>query len=74
MHGTHGGLSIWFFIGLLLTSYGLIIGATGLHEVASPPSHPVVLSNVHASVWWGAILLATGLIYFIRFFPKKRKP
>jgi hypothetical protein len=74
MHGTHGGLSIWFFIGLLLTSYGLIIGWTGLYEVASPPDHPPVLANLHASVWWGAILLVIGLVYFIRFFPKKRKP
>ncbi|MBV9302718.1 MAG: hypothetical protein JOY62_10595 [Acidobacteriaceae bacterium] len=72
MHGTHGSLSIWFFIGLLLTIYGLLITGTGLYELTSPPEHAVVLANLHAPVWWGATLLAVGLFYFIRFFPRKR--
>ena len=71
MHGAHGSLSIWFFIGLLLTAYGLLITATGIYELSSPPAHPVVLANLHAPVWWGATLLAIGLFYFIRFFPRK---
>ena len=71
MHGTHGSLSIWFFIGVLLTAYGLLITGTGLHELSSPPEHPVVLENLHAPIWWGATLLAIGLFYFIRFFPRK---
>ena len=70
MHG-HGSLSIWFFIGVLLTAYGAIITATGLYELVSPPANPPVLANLHASLWWGAVLLAIGLVYLIRFFPKK---
>ncbi len=72
MHDGHGRLSIWFFIGVLLTLYGVIILATGLYEIASPPAHPVVLYQLHASVWWGALLLVIGLIYLIRFFPKEQ--
>jgi hypothetical protein len=71
MHNTHGSLSIWFFIGALLTAYGLLITGTGLYELASPPEHPVVLANLHAPIWWGAVLLVIGLFYFIRFFPRK---
>jgi hypothetical protein len=70
MHGP-GFISIWFFIGLLLTVYGVIIFATGLYELSNPPAHAVVLSNLHAGVWWGAVLLIIGLVYFIRFFPRK---
>ncbi|HZQ52306.1 MAG TPA: hypothetical protein VFB14_08925 [Bryobacteraceae bacterium] len=70
MHGP-GFISIWFFIGLLLTVYGVIIFATGLYELSNPPAHAVVLSNLHAGVWWGAVLLVIGLFYFIRFFPRK---
>ncbi len=70
MHGP-GFLSIWFFIGLLLTAYGLLITATGLYELASPPERLPVLANLHASIWWGAVLLVIGLIYLIRFFPRK---
>jgi hypothetical protein len=71
MHNTHGSLSIWFFIGVLLTAYGVLITGTGLYELASPPESPVVLANLHAPIWWGAILLVIGLFYLIRFFPRK---
>ena len=70
MHG-HGSLSIWFFIGMLLTAYGVLITATGLIELSSPLSNPPVLANLHASIWWGAVLLIIGLVYLVRFFPKK---
>ncbi len=72
MPGSHGSLSIWFFIGLLLTIYGALITGTGLYELTSPPQHPVVLANLHAPIWWGAVLLVIGLFYFIRFFPRKQ--
>jgi len=70
MHGP-GFISIWFFIGMLLTAYGLLITATGLYELWSPPANPPVLYSLHASIWWGFVLLVIGLIYFIKFFPKK---
>lgn len=70
MHGK-GALSIWFFIGILLTVYGVLITATGLIELSSPPANPPVLANLHASIWWGAVLLIIGLVYLIRFYPKK---
>jgi hypothetical protein len=70
MHG-HGSLSIWFFIGVLLTIYGILILGSGLYHYSSPPPN-VVLSHLHAPVWWGAFLLVLGLIYFIRFFPKRQ--
>ncbi|HSU60035.1 MAG TPA: hypothetical protein VLI55_12035 [Bryobacteraceae bacterium] len=72
MSGGHGSLSIWFFIGVLLTAYGVIITATGIYELSSPPGHPPVLASMHASIWWGALLLFIGLVYFIRFFPRKK--
>lgn len=65
-------ISIWFFIGVLLTAYGVLITASGLYELASPPVHPVVLANLHAGIWWGAVLLVIGLVYTIRFFPRKQ--
>ncbi|MDQ2841915.1 MAG: hypothetical protein M3Y72_12935 [Acidobacteriota bacterium] len=70
MHGS-GFISIWFFIGVLLTVYGVLITGSGIYDYFSPPVHQVVLANLHAGIWWGAVLLAIGLIYTIKFFPKK---
>jgi hypothetical protein len=67
-----GSLSIWFFIGVLLTAYGALILGAGLHELISPPQYPAVLANLHAGIGWGAVLLILGLIYFIRFYPKRK--
>jgi hypothetical protein len=71
MHGP-GFISIWFFIGVLLSAYGVIITATGFYELISPPADSPVLANLHASIWWGAALLIIGLIYLVRFFPRKQ--
>jgi len=67
----HGSLSIWFFIGVLLTCYGVLITGAGIYELYVPPAHPPVLANLHTGIWWGAILLVIGLFYFIKFYPKK---
>lgn len=68
----HGSLSIWFFIGILLTCYGVLILGAGIYEFFVPPLHStVVLANLHFGIWWGAILLVIGLVYFFKFYPKK---
>jgi hypothetical protein len=62
-------ISIWFFIGVLLTVYGVMILGYGLWELISGHTANVVLANLHAPVWWGAIMLALGLFYGVRFRP-----
>jgi len=64
-------ISIWFFIGLILTVYGLLILGAGIYDVINPLKHPVVLSHLHAGVWWGALLVVLGVLYIIKFKPKK---
>jgi hypothetical protein len=66
MHSS--GLSIWFFIGVLLTIYGSMILGYGLYELTLPQ---MAVANYHASVWWGALLLAVGLFYGVRFRPRR---
>jgi len=65
-------ISIWFFIGALLLAYGVLILGAGLYDLAHPPEHPVVLAKLHAGIWWGAVLVVLGLIYSIKFAPKKK--
>jgi hypothetical protein len=68
-----GSLSIWFFIGLSLAVNGAVICATGIYELISPPATQVVLYQLHANVWWGAVLLVLGLFFCIRFSPAKER-
>ena len=71
MVGEHG-ISIWFFIGVALLVNGAIIFATGVYEIWNPPANPVVLFHLHASLWWGAVLLAAGIFYAFRFKPRRQ--
>jgi hypothetical protein len=66
-----GSISIWFFIGISLLVNGLLILGAGIYEVVRPPENPVVLFQVHANVWWGALLAVVGAIYCLRFAPSR---
>lgn len=64
-------LSIWFFIGSLLLIYGVLIGASELYALSNPPAQKVVLYELHAGLWWGALLTVLGALYVIKFRPGK---
>ncbi len=65
----HHMIPVWFFVGIILLIYGLIILGTGISEYSSPP--PTVLSNTHPAVWWGGLLTVIGAIYVYVYMPKK---
>lgn len=64
-------VSIWFFNGVMLTLYGLMIGGYGVYELVSGRTPPVVLAHLHAPLWWGGGMLALGLLYCYKFLPRK---
>jgi hypothetical protein len=66
-----GGISIWFFVGVSLLVNGALILGAGLWEVVYPPPNPVVLFRLHANLWWGAVLLLLGILYSLKFSPKR---
>lgn len=66
-----GGISIWFFVGVSLLVNGALILGTGIWEIYYPPANPVVLFNLHANVWWGAVLFVLGIVYSMKFNPKR---
>jgi len=67
---TEHGIPIWFFIGALLAVYGVLILAAGVVGLFDPPR--VALANLHAGIWWGALLLAIGLGYVTAFRPRRK--
>jgi hypothetical protein len=66
----HQMLPVWFFIGVLLFIYGVIILITSLRQWSHPPD--VVLSQYHPGVWGGIVLLLIGGGYVLRFRPRGR--
>ena len=68
-----GLISIWFFVGAILPIYGALILGAGVYELAQPPEHPVVLADLRAGIWWGALLLVLGLFYCWRFAPWRHR-
>ena len=69
MSEKHHIIPVWFFVGVLLAIYGFIIFVSGLAEWSHPPN--TVLAELHAPVWWGAILLILGLIYCTMYYPRR---
>lgn len=63
-------LSIWFFCGILLLAYGVVLVITGLLELHHPPA--TVLAELHPTLWWGLLMTGLGTFYSIRFFPKHK--
>jgi hypothetical protein len=65
-------ISIWFFIGVEVLIYGLLITSSGLYEYFNPPKETLVqLAYLHAPIWWGGLLIVLGTTYTIVFRPKK---
>lgn len=65
----HHIIPVWFFVGVLLLIYGVLILATGIYEFSVPPT--TVLGNLHPAIWWGALLIIIGGVYVYHFMPRK---
>jgi hypothetical protein len=55
----------------MLLTYGVLILGAGIYELYSPPERQVELANLHAGIWWGALLLLLGALYTRRFRPRQ---
>ena len=69
MSEEHHIIPVWFFVGFLLLIYGVLILGSGLVDWSHPPEG-VELANLHAPVWWGALLIVLGVIYCAKYYPR----
>jgi hypothetical protein len=69
-----GSISIWFFVGLSLAVNGALILGAGIYELVHPLENPPVLGQLHASIWWGTLMLVVGLVYCYHFPPTRQEP
>jgi len=64
-------LPVWFFIGVLLAIYGVIIFIVALVDFHHPSA--VALAQFHPDLFAGVLLLAIGGLYTFWFWPGRRK-
>ena len=62
---------VWFYIGALLGSYGVLLLGGGIYQWVHPPA--TVLAGYHATFWAGVALLVVGGAYAIVYWPRHRK-
>lgn len=61
---------IWYFVGLILLSMGAVVLASGLYRLVVPSSVQTVLQELRPDIWWGAVMIIAGGIFFFA----NRKP
>jgi len=64
-------LPVWFFIGVLLFTYGVIIFVVAIVDFRHPSE--VMLSQYHPDLFGGILLLLIGGLYTFCFWPGRRK-
>jgi hypothetical protein len=60
---------IWYFVGLVglvLLSMGAVVLLAGIYGLATGAKHTTVLARLHPDVWWGAVMVAAGAIFFFK--------
>ena len=49
---------------------GILILGAGIVDLMSPPPQPLVLAQLHMSIWWGALMIILGGVYARVFRPR----
>ena len=55
--------TIWYLVGIVITIMGALVLLAGIVDFFSTASAKTVLAELRPGIWWGAIMLATGLIF-----------
>lgn len=66
-------LSIWFFVGVILTTYGLLVVLSAF----LPTERVTVLAQLRPALWWGAITTVCGAVFLaigVREWRRGRSP
>jgi hypothetical protein len=70
---TEHQVPIWFFIGVTLLIYGVIILGAGLYGLAYPSVEAgIALNWLHPGIWWGGFMAVVGTFYCVRFHPWRK--
>jgi len=55
-------MSIWFWVGLVLGVYGVIVTGAGIYYIFNPDT-TTVTGYLNPSLWWGIIMMVAAFIF-----------
>jgi hypothetical protein len=58
--------TIWYFVGIVLTLMGALVMLAAIIDLFSSVPPKTVLGNLHPGLWWGGLMLLTGIIYLFK--------
>jgi hypothetical protein len=56
---------IWYFVGLMLSAMGVVVEISGIVNYSDTQAAKTVLSELHPALWWGAVMIVSGLIFLL---------
>jgi len=65
-------LDIWFFVGIILIIYGVILSLIGIYYIFNPYTD-VILGNLNPNLWWGGIMIISGIILQLISYHSRKK-
>ena len=65
-------LDIWFFVSILLIAYGVILSLMGIYYIFNPYTN-VILGNLNPNLWWGGIMIISGIILQLVSYNSRKK-
>lgn len=65
--------SIWYFVGLMLLAMGIVVFVSGVYYYYYPERSTAVLNELYPDIWWGAVIVIAGAIFFFGSLRMQRK-
>ena len=65
-HETVKMKSIWYFVDLVLLVMGGLVFLAGIIELLTPSPRHTVLAELHPGFWWGMVMIAAGLVFYLK--------
>ncbi|MCX7945125.1 MAG: hypothetical protein N2746_11520 [Deltaproteobacteria bacterium] len=62
METTKKMIPVWFWVGLMMVVYGILIVGIGVYYLVSPPQG-YAAKWTNPNLWWGLIMLVVGGVF-----------
>ena len=66
-------LDIWFFVGILLSVFGVILALAGIYYIFYPDTN-TTFGHLNPNLWWGGIMIVSGIIFqAVSYYNRKKQ-